>query len=700
MLEEILELHKSGQFEQAEDRYREWLLFNPDDPEVLHLLGMLRRQRGDFHEGVELVSRAIALVPDRANYHMTLGGMQFHLRQWHAAQTSFQVALNLNPNLTSAYSALGQIAMIQGDPSNAEQNFKTALRATEDDPQVLTSLGNLQMTRGNNELALKYLSRAAELNPDDPATQASLGRALFSQGMTAFAEQALNNALRLKPDFSIAKLVLGEVQFQRGHLAEARKNFNQLIAAGQHLAPAHAGMGDVARAQGDLANACQHYENSLASKREQPRVAVAWAWCLRSLGEIDKAIKVLNNTFEFVAGDTALCRALTALLSEKGHHDKAARIWAEYATECPGDSLAFVHQACELELAGNYENAAKVAEQIASRQSVNPELTLLRARAALRDSHPETILRALERLDNDTLSVSQKRLKNHYLGLIHDRLQRFSQAVTSWLGAHRIESESAQLPSLPSVHAELGEAIIAAAALASESGPRVPTFLIGAPGSGVERLAGLLSDQPDLLVLRDRFQPNGRRDGFTEPDFEQYVYGINADSAHRFARRYQRALERLAPPANRRIIDWLPQWDARFLPLITAAFPGARLIVAQRNPRDTFLNWLAYGWTAGFAITDLETTAQWLAQAFAHESACAKATILPQLYVNTDTMLDASTPMGTNMAQFLELSELLPGLNYQRTNQGLGGLPMMLPVGYWKRYQQALSTAFSSFNGL
>ena len=55
MLEEIVELHKQGKLEEAESRYRELLTFNPDDPETLHLLGMVRRQRGDLVEGIRLV---------------------------------------------------------------------------------------------------------------------------------------------------------------------------------------------------------------------------------------------------------------------------------------------------------------------------------------------------------------------------------------------------------------------------------------------------------------------------------------------------------------------------------------------------------------------------------------------------------------------------------------------------------------------
>jgi len=697
MLEEILELHKNGQFDQAEERYREWLLFNPDDPEVLHLLGILRRQQGDFREGMELVSRAISWVPDRANYHMTLGGMHFHLRQWDQAKVSFEAALKLNPNLTGAYSALGQIAMIQSDPGNAEQQFKTALRAREDDPQVLTSLGNLHMTHGNSELALKYLTRAAELSPEDAATQASLGRALFSHGMTAFAEQALNNALRLKPDFLIAKLVLAEVQLQLGRLAEAEQNFNALIAAGEHLAAAHAGLGDVAKTHGNLQKAFQHYQDSLAAKPDQPRIAIASAWCLRRLGQIESSIHILQDIFSLVPENATLCRALAGVLSEMGRHKEAATIWGKYSEKCPHDDLAFIHLACELELAENYAESTKIAQKIAARQFRNVDLNLLIARSSLRDKDPQSALSVLDNMDGNTLSVSQKRQCEHYRGLAFDQLNRFAEAVQVWQTAHRTRVENTSLPSLGAVSEELSGAIIAAASVPSETRIDSPIFLIGAPGSGVDRLASLLSDQEELWVLRDRFLLSGRRDGFTDPNFERYIYGIDTDTAHLFARRYQRALSRLTIPAHRKVVDWLPYWDARFLPLIIAALPNARLIIVQRDPRDTFLNWLAYGWSADFAITDPDAASQWLAHACAHEAACTKASTLSRIYIDSDMSIQNETKTSLELAQFLGISKWVYGLNFQRANKGLGGLPTAFPADHWQDYQHALESVFSNF---
>jgi hypothetical protein len=66
-------------------------------------------------------------------------------------------------------------------------------------------------------------------------------------------------------------------------------------------------------------------------------------------------------------------------------------------------------------------------------------------------------------------------------------------------------------------------------------------------------------------------------------------------------------------PEDRTIVDWLPHWDARFLPFVRQVLPGARLVIVGRDPRDALLNWLAFGWTPEYSCPGIEAAADWLA---------------------------------------------------------------------------------------
>lgn len=134
MLEEILKVHQSGQLDEAEQRYREWLAFNPDDPEALHMLAILRRQRDDLAEALTLAQKAVDLVPERANYQLTLAGLYLHAREFDAAVQGFESALRINPNLCGAALGLAQIARWRGDLDGAQTALARAERIDPDHP--------------------------------------------------------------------------------------------------------------------------------------------------------------------------------------------------------------------------------------------------------------------------------------------------------------------------------------------------------------------------------------------------------------------------------------------------------------------------------------------------------------------------------------------------------------------------------------
>jgi FkbM family methyltransferase len=67
--------HRAGRFAEAELLYRHILHDWPDDVDALHLIGVLFAQTAQFEAAAGLVARAIALRPDRSDFHATLGNV-------------------------------------------------------------------------------------------------------------------------------------------------------------------------------------------------------------------------------------------------------------------------------------------------------------------------------------------------------------------------------------------------------------------------------------------------------------------------------------------------------------------------------------------------------------------------------------------------------------------------------------------------
>ena len=65
--------HQAGRLAQAEQIYRQILDVAPDQPDALHLLGVVHSQRGDHATAIDYIGRAIRRKPNEAAYHSNLG---------------------------------------------------------------------------------------------------------------------------------------------------------------------------------------------------------------------------------------------------------------------------------------------------------------------------------------------------------------------------------------------------------------------------------------------------------------------------------------------------------------------------------------------------------------------------------------------------------------------------------------------------
>lgn len=288
-LQDAYNLHQAGRLVEAERGYREWLSRYPDDPDALHLLGMLRHQRGDNAEALSVIAKACQLQPDNPNLALAHGTLLRQQGDAAAAGLAYFRALALDPNLGGAHVGLGQLALDRDDARMAEEHFRIALRAGEDG-HALAGLGTIMLERGDADAAVRYLTRAAELVPDYAMIQFLLGQAFSKRGALTFAEAALNNALRLQPDLHAARVWLAEVLLRDNRPAEARLHYHNLLPLPGYAVIAQVGLGDADRMEELYEQAIAHYRAALAINPKLSTPTRMLAWILATLGRNDEVI--------------------------------------------------------------------------------------------------------------------------------------------------------------------------------------------------------------------------------------------------------------------------------------------------------------------------------------------------------------------------------------------------------------------------
>jgi predicted O-linked N-acetylglucosamine transferase (SPINDLY family) len=126
-LQAAFQLHKSGYLAEAEEKYRLLLASAPEHPRLLHFLGLVRHQRGDFIEAVRLIKDAISLVPTVPNWHANLGAALMASGEYPAAATAFRNAIRLDPTHGNAINNLGVVLKSLGELEEAIATLKTAI---------------------------------------------------------------------------------------------------------------------------------------------------------------------------------------------------------------------------------------------------------------------------------------------------------------------------------------------------------------------------------------------------------------------------------------------------------------------------------------------------------------------------------------------------------------------------------------------
>lgn len=691
MLDDLIELHRAGRLPEAEAGYRELLVADPDDAEVLHLLGILRGQAGDSEEGLALVQRAIERDPQRDVFQHTLGEMQLHGGRLDEAEAAYLRAKELNPNLTSAHTGLGQIAFLRGELDAAEKHFRIALRADEDDAQSLAGIGNIHFARGELRRASTHLTRAAELAPNDVLIQGSLANVMLALNTPDFAIQAANNALAVKPDYAMARQVLGTALLQKGDAAGARVAFETLLAQGDRLAAAHSGLGDVARLQQQHGEAAGHYQRALQQQPELHPAAIRRADSLGRSGRADQAITELRERALAFPEAPYVKVALASMLGQRGRHAEALPVWREAAALLPANANVQANLALALDNAGEHDAAAEQAERVGG--PPRPALALVRARVALSARDGQRTLDALRSLEEaqwgERPELARRRWK--LSGLAHDALGQWSEAAADFRRALRQDAPA--LPDIPELDDGQREQLRRRAAepVLQASNLEAPILLTGLPGSGIGRLAALLGDQSELAVRRDRFSAST---DFISAAFDERLLRSMSQSDLAFLhRRYARPLQRSNLREGARVIDWLPYLDARVLPALKRALPGVRIVQVQCDPRDALLNWLVFGANAKLLMRDPLQAAHWLRVNQAHQKLATE--LLPVCAIEADAVLaDPNGEEGKALAEFLGLQQLAPGPLTRAAERNRRGMPVSFEPGHAEHYREALAEAF------
>ena len=335
--------HQSGDLPRAEQLYRQILAVAPDQPEVLHLLGVLANQSGRPDVAVQYLSRAVNLQPGVAPMHSNLGVALMALGRSVEGQTKLRRAIELDPGYAPARFNLGLALREMGQLEAAESCFVTALEQAPDYVEAIDALGATRLALGRASEAEALHRQTLALEPDSAPTYNNLGNTLQVQGRLEAAVEAYRAALSRRPEIPEARNNLGSALQHLGRLEEALEHFEAASQLRPGYAEAVNNGGATLVSLGRLSEGVARLRQAVALRLDYAEAWINLGGALLGQGEIDEALDCLRRAVEVRGGLAEAHSALVFGMHYSPRFDPAAlsdeaRLWGRRYTP-PLDSL-------------------------------------------------------------------------------------------------------------------------------------------------------------------------------------------------------------------------------------------------------------------------------------------------------------------------------------------------------------------------
>ncbi len=246
-----LQLHQSGQVAQAEAAYQAILAVQPNHADALHLLGVVRMQRGDLAEAIRLIESALT-INDTPIFHNNLGEAYRKARRYPEARRHLERALTTKPDYADAWVNMGNLHWNEGRLDEAVAAYHKALGLQESYPEAHANLGNVLRKQRDYAGAVQHFKRAIELRPAYADAWNNLGLTYGDIGENDEAMAAFKQAIALNERHAEAWTNLGGSMLHRKHYGEALACADKAQGLGGDNAYAHAITALAAKEVGDF----------------------------------------------------------------------------------------------------------------------------------------------------------------------------------------------------------------------------------------------------------------------------------------------------------------------------------------------------------------------------------------------------------------------------------------------------------------
>jgi predicted TPR repeat methyltransferase len=198
-LEAARELLRQGHLDAAEHVYSRLLTHDPQQPDAMHYLGVLRHRTGRHEEGLQLVRSSLAIAPGHAWMWNNFGNVLLEQQRADEALAAYEECVTLDPAAADAWSNLGALHRKAGRLEEAENSCRRAVSLQPDFALAWFNLAQVLIEQGLIHEGLLANSKAILLAPKHQTGRQQVARALVTLGEIGRAAEVYREWLAEEP---------------------------------------------------------------------------------------------------------------------------------------------------------------------------------------------------------------------------------------------------------------------------------------------------------------------------------------------------------------------------------------------------------------------------------------------------------------------------------------------------------------------
>ena len=361
-LQTAIQAYQGKDLDGSEAILMQILSLNPKEPNALHLLGCIHKDRGQLQQAVDLIQASIREDDSNPIPFINLGNIFVIVGQHENAASIFQQSLQRNQQIPEAWFCLGNALRQIGSVQEAKQAFRNTLLLNDAHNDAASSLGALLADEENFDESEEVFTKAIEANPQAANLRINYGKLLEDKHEHKAALEQYRYALLLEPESPKLHLNMASTLKKEGNFEEAIVCCRKAIELNPGFADAYFGLGIVLKENGELDEAKANYRKAIDLKPTSMDAYFNLANILKEQGKAEEAISSYRKAIQVNPDFADVHLNLGNLLKELGNIEDAISSCRRATEVSPDYAEAYYQLYLMTNYSGDY-NSALIALQ-------------------------------------------------------------------------------------------------------------------------------------------------------------------------------------------------------------------------------------------------------------------------------------------------------------------------------------------------